>query len=105
MVSIATSTLGGALGRLPKTASARAAATGTLVGGACRLVGLWFIAGATAGTIELKDGGASGTSKLIIDTPASAGFGGFVPIPDGIEFLTDLHATLTQAAGVTAIYQ
>lgn len=105
MTSIKLTVLGGALGRYPKSASANRTSTGTLVSGACRLIGLWVRAGATAGTVELKDGGASGSSKLIINTPASAAFAQFIPIPDGLEFETDLHVTLTQADAVTAIYQ
>lgn len=79
--------------------------TGTVHAGPGRVLGVQFRAGATAGSVVLKDGGGSGTTKLTIYTPASATFAGFVPIgADGIRFVTDIHATLTQADGVTVIF-
>lgn len=85
--------------------AARVTATGTLVATPAHLLGLWVVHGATGGTVELKDGGASGTSKIVIDTAAVAGES-FIPIAGGgIRFATDIHATLTNVSGVTAIYQ
>lgn len=79
--------------------------TGTVNSGPGRVHGIQFRAGATAGSVVLKDGGASGTAKLTIYTPASATFAGFVPIGGGgLQFVTDIHATLTQADGVTVIF-
>lgn len=69
-----------------------------------RLRGLYCRSAGTAGTIVIKDGGASGTTLVTIDTPAAIG-GFYVDIPgSGISFKTDLHATLTTADGVTAFY-
>lgn len=85
--------------------AARVSATGTLVSTPCLLLGLHFMHGATAGTVELKDGGASGTSRAVVDTPAVVG-SGFVPFAGGgLQFNTDLHATLTNVTGVTAVYE
>lgn len=79
--------------------------TGTVNAGPGRVLGVQFRAGATAGSVVLKDGGGSGTAMLTIYTPASAAFAGFVPIGGGgIQFETDIHATLTQADGVTVIF-
>lgn len=84
--------------------SVAATATATLVSGPCELRGLYVRSAGTAGTIVLKDGGASGTTKLTINTPAAVG-GIYIPVPGaGIKFDTDLHATLTTADGVTAFY-
>lgn len=79
--------------------------TGTVHSGPGRVLGVQYRAGATAGTVVLKDGGSSGTVKLTIYTPASAAHAGFVEVlGGGIQFGTDIHATLTNADGVTVIF-
>lgn len=86
--------------------SANVTSTGTLVATPCRVRALHYRAGAAAGTIVLKDGGASGTVKLTIHPPASAAFAGSLSLPgDGILFGTDVHATLTQADSCTVVYE
>lgn len=85
--------------------AASVTSTGTVLSAGCTVLAVQFRAGATAGSVVLKDGGASGTAKLTIYTPASATFAGFVTLADGIVFGTDVHATLTQADGVTVIYR
>lgn len=84
--------------------SASATATGALIATGCRVRGIYVRAAGTAGTVVLKDGGASGTTKLTINTPAVVG-GHYHEIPGaGIEFATDCHATLTTADAVTIYY-
>lgn len=85
--------------------AASATATATLVSTqAGRLRGVYVRSAGTAGTVVFKDGGASGATILTINTPAAIG-GHYHDIPGGgIEFATDLHATLTTADGVTAYY-
>lgn len=84
--------------------SASATATGTLYSGRGRLRGVYVRAAGTAGTAVLKDGGASGTTLLTINTPAAVG-AQYIEIPGGgIEFATDLHVTLTTADACTAFY-
>jgi len=65
------------------------------------------VSSATAGSIILRDGGASGTIEFQMDVPASAAGTGAVNtvyIPDdGILFETDVHATLSNCT-VTAFY-
>lgn len=79
--------------------------TGTVNAGPGRVHGVQFRAGAAAGSVILKDGGGSGTTKLTIYAPASAAFAGFVPIGGGgIPFNTDIHATLSQVDGITVIF-
>ena len=85
--------------------SAEVVATGTLVADACRLVGIYVEAGATGGTLILRDGGAGGTILVEIPTPAAASMA-YIPVPEpGIDFDTDIHATLTNAAGVMVFYK
>lgn len=87
------------------TVSAQAAATATMVAAPAMLLGIHWVAGATAGTVVLKDGGASGTTKLTLNTPADATVAGYLPIPGGMQFATDVHATITVTGFVTLIYR
>lgn len=57
----------------------------------------------TAGTIVLRDGGATGSVRLTVDTPAVAE-GDTVIIPGYIEFDTDVHVTLTDVDAVTVFW-
>ena len=85
--------------------SAEVVATGTLVADACRLVGIFVESGATGGTLILRDGGGGGTTLVEIPTPAVAGME-YIPVPEpGIDFDTDIHATLTNVAGVMVFYK
>ena len=75
-----------------------------------QILGIYFVADTTAGSIELKDGGGSGTSKAVFDTPLGASTAGQettyqIEIPgDGIRFETDCHATLTNVDKVTFLF-
>ena len=73
-------------------------ATGTVNAGRTRIRSIYC--GATAGTVELKDGGASGTSKFLLTMTA----GQTCDLPGSILFATDCHATLTTANSVTFVY-
>ncbi len=73
--------------------------TGTAqsVNGRTRLVGLYFTHSATPATLTLRSGGASGTVKLTMTTPASAGSQDLI-IPDmGILFEEGIHVTFSSA--------
>jgi len=78
--------------------------TGELFGGRARVRALHYRSTATAGTVVLKDGGASGTTLLTVNSPAGVGSNDLV-IPDqGILFKEDVHVTLTNVDAVTIIY-
>lgn len=88
--------------------SAQATSTDALTSSPCRVRGIYVRGAATAGTLVLKDGGASGTTKITLNTPAygtdTAG-GVYIEIPGGgVLFSTSCHATLTTADGVTIFY-
>lgn len=90
-------------------ASANATASGTLVSSGCRVHGIYWRGGATAGTVTFKDGGSGGTTKLIINTPGITTSGptpcAFMPIPgDGLWFVTDCYVALSVADAVTILY-
>ena len=69
-------------------------------------MGLYITSGGTAGDVVLKDGGASGDTKLTIGVPAVAE-GDDVTIPGGgISFDTDIHLdTLASGSEVTVFYK
>jgi len=73
-------------------------ATGTVVAGPTRIRSIYC--GATAGTVELKDGGTGGTSKFKLAMAA----GQTCDLPGSIYFGTDCHATLTTANSVTFVF-
>tara|TARA_R100001594_G_scaffold116055_1_gene151001 strand:- start:198 stop:503 length:306 start_codon:yes stop_codon:yes gene_type:complete len=82
-----------------------------IFGGACRILGIYYVADSTAGTITIKDGGSSGTSIAVFDTPkgaaANAGenWAQYIPIPgDGLHCATSGYATLSGVAKVTVFY-
>lgn len=85
--------------------SAAVQATGTLVANPCLVRFAYVRSGATAGSAIFRDGGAGGTIKLQIDTPASAAALISIPIPaPGLAFDTDVHVTLTNANAATVIF-
>ncbi len=73
-------------------------ATGTVRSGHTRIRAIYC--GATAGTVELKDGGSGGTTKFLLAMAS----GQTCDLPGSIVFETDCHATLTTANSVTFVY-
>lgn len=79
------------------------AASGAVTDSRVRVRGMLIEPGASAGSVVLKDGGSGGTTILTINTTA-AGTPFNVVIPgEGVLFLTDAYATLTNAK-VTVFY-
>ena len=71
----------------------------------------YYVADTTAGSITIKDGGASGTSIAVFDTPkgaaATAGenWVQYIPVPgDGLLCRTSGYATLSNVDKVTIFY-
>jgi hypothetical protein len=84
-----------------KTSSAAA------VSGRTRLLGVYFTNTATASSVTLKDGGSSGTARLSLITPASAGSQDLI-IPDmGILFEDGIYITFGSAevTSVTLLFE
>jgi len=75
--------------------------TGTIQSGRTRVSGISYAGPGVAGSITLRDGGATGTIKLVVDTAAVIGAGN-VYIPGAILFKTDVYAAFTTEQ-VTAI--
>ena len=77
---------------------------GTLVAGPARIKGILLTTAATAGSIALKDGGASGTARITLNTPAVAEmFNALLPA-EGVRFYTDVYLDTTDVASVTVFY-
>lgn len=92
------------MGMQTDVTSASRTTTGTLISGRARLKGLVITCGATAGSVVFRDGGATGTVRLSIVTPAAAGIRD-IGIPDqGILFQTDIHVTISNVDGVVGFY-
>jgi hypothetical protein len=81
--------------------------TGSVYAGRTRIKGFSICGTAsTAGTLLLRNGGASGTVLIEIDIPSNSNPNSFyVAIPqEGVLFTTDVYATLTNIASVTVFY-
>lgn len=79
-------------------------ATGTVASGRRRLVAIHYHSAGSTGSIVLRDGGASGTSKITLDFHATST--GDLHIPDeGVLFETDIHATYTNITSATFFYK
>jgi len=82
--------------------SASATATGQVVSGRSRLVGVYFVSTAVAATLTFRSGGASGTTALTLTSPAAAG-SQYIKITDmGVLFKDGIHVTFS-GVGVSSV--
>lgn len=82
-------------------------ATGSVYAARTRVKGFSICGTASqAGTLLLKDGGASGSTLIEIDIPSNSNPNSFyVAIPqEGVLFSSNVYATLTNIASVTVFY-
>jgi len=79
------------------------ASTGTAVPSRARLKGLIVVNTAVAGSIVLRDGGASGPIEFQMDTPAAIAVSSVYIPAEGILFQSSIHGTLSNCT-ITAIY-
>ena len=79
------------------------AASGTAFNQRTRVRGALIEPGGSAGSVVFKDGGASGTTVMTINTSANGETFSVVIPADGIVFQTDVYAVLTNAK-VTVFY-
>jgi hypothetical protein len=81
--------------------------TAQAVNGRTRLLGVYFTHSATPATLTLKSGGAGGTAKLTLTTPAAAGSQDLI-IPDaGVLFEAGIHIGVSSAeiTSVTLLFE
>ena len=70
-----------------------------------RVKAVYYVAGASAGSVIVKDGGSSGTTVLSIATPASATGTHYLLMPgEGVLCLTDIYVAITNATSVMIVY-
>lgn len=83
----------------------RLTASGSVFAGPARVKKIHYLAGAAAGTITVRDGGASGTVLAVIDTPADAAVALDVGIPEnGLRCETSAYVAFDNAVAVTVFY-
>lgn len=71
----------------------------------CRVMAVYIVPAGTAGTVVLKDGGASGSTLATFNTVASATAPTYLLMPgEGVLFRTDVYGVLTSVGSVTLIY-
>ena len=84
--------------------SATATADGTMVAGPARVKGILLTTTTSAGSVVLKDGGASGTTLVTLNTPAVAEmFNALLP-GEGIRFRSSVYVDVTNVSSVTVFY-
>ena len=84
--------------------SATRTSDGTMVNQPTRVKGILITTTTTGGSVVLKDGGASGTALITLNTPAVAEmFNALLPA-EGVRFTTDVYLDLTDVASVTVFY-
>jgi hypothetical protein len=79
------------------------AASGAITTARVRLRSMVIEPGASAGSVEIKDGGASGTTLFTINTTANGETFNILIPAEGVLCLTSAYATLTNAK-VTVFY-
>ena len=83
-------------------------ADGTAVNHPARVKSIYYIRTSNAGSLVLKDGGASGTTLLTLTVPSYRGRedeSNTLNIPsDGIKFSTDVYVDVTNVSSVTLFH-
>jgi hypothetical protein len=74
--------------------------------GRARIKTIYAVNGASAGSVVIREGGASGAILITVNTPAAAATGyTMIPLPgEGILCESALHGTVTNTASITLIY-
>jgi hypothetical protein len=79
-------------------------ATATVFSGRTRFKGLVVTPGSTAGTVVVRDGGASGTTVFSTATLASGTPFSFMVPGEGAVCATDLHVTISGTATTATVF-
>ena len=82
--------------------SAEKTSSGTVFAGPARVKSI-TISYASGGTVALKDGGSSGTTRWSFTAPAAAGTVHVLLPGEGVRYFTDVYATLSSAT-VNVVY-
>ncbi len=93
------------LASVPLTATGQVSGqnTGNLT--RCRIKAVYIVPAGTAGTVVLRDGGASGNIIATLNTVASATQPTYMLMPgEGLLFREDVHGTVTSIGSITLFY-
>jgi hypothetical protein len=78
--------------------------SGSVYGARTRVKSIVITPTSTAGSVVLRDGGASGTSRITINTTTSTvPFTVMIP-GEGVLFSSTVYGTLTNVAAITVFY-
>lgn len=73
--------------------------------GRIRIKSVYIVPDAGPGTVVFRDGGASGTVKMTINTMAASTTPDYVLLPgEGLVFQTNVHVDLTDVVSVMVFY-
>lgn len=93
------------LASVPLTASGQFTDQAAANIGRCRVKAIYIVPSGTAGSVVLKNGGASGTTTVTINTVASATQPTYMIFPgEGILFSSAVYGTLTSVGSVVVFY-
>ena len=93
------------LASIPITASGQFTDQATNNIARCRIKSIYIVPGATAGSLILRDGGASSSIKLTVNTVASATQPTYMLMPgEGLLFQTAVYGTVSNLGSATIIY-
>jgi len=80
-------------------------ASGEVFSGPSRIVGVYYVASAAAGSIVLKDGGASGTTIADIATPGGASNCTYIDLSNApLRCTTSTYATISNVTSCMVVY-
>ena len=93
------------LASIPITASGQFTDQATNNISRCRIKSIYIVPGASAGSLVLRDGGASSAIKLTVNTVASATQPTYMLMPgEGLVFQTAVYGTVSNLGSATIIY-
>ena len=93
------------LASIPITASGQFTDQATTSLARCRVKAIYIVPTGTAGSLILRDGGASSTIKLTVNTVASATYPTYLLLPgEGLLFTTAVYGTVSNVGSATIIY-
>ena len=73
--------------------------------GRARVKAIYILPTTTIGSVVFKDGGASGTTKLTLDTPQTDSNGVYMLLPgEGLLFTTNIYVDPTDVTSVMVFY-
>ena len=71
----------------------------------CRVKAIYIVPSGTAGSVVLTDGGSSGSTRMTVNTVASATQPTYLILPgEGVLFRTNVYGTLTNVGSATIFY-